>query len=147
MPEQKTLDKMQKFVDRFREKTGTFGYPDASITDETPKGERTFPHGYTYPQGGRFSIIHAMAGDCPIKLKPQDGDGLPSEEDIQKWVGDVRQTYLNQGMYLKNQALRLWAADQVNHNLDYSPVGPEMTRVYEIIDNMPDIKENTHNVN
>jgi ferredoxin-thioredoxin reductase catalytic chain len=38
MPEQKTLDKMQKFVDRFREKTGTFGYPDAKITEILVEG-------------------------------------------------------------------------------------------------------------
>src|SRR5688500_1099993 len=38
MPEQKTLDKMQKFVDRFREKTGTSGYPDAKITEILVEG-------------------------------------------------------------------------------------------------------------
>jgi ferredoxin-thioredoxin reductase catalytic chain len=38
MAEQKTLDKMQKFVDRFREKTGTFGYPDANITEVLVEG-------------------------------------------------------------------------------------------------------------
>ena len=41
MPEQTTLDKMQKFVDRFREKTGTFGYPDANITNILVEGLAT----------------------------------------------------------------------------------------------------------
>ena len=33
MAEQKTRDKMQNFVDKFRAKTGTSGYPDAKITE------------------------------------------------------------------------------------------------------------------
>jgi len=37
-PSQKNTDRMFKFVDKFREKTGTFGYPDPSMTEMLVEG-------------------------------------------------------------------------------------------------------------
>lgn len=37
-PSQKSLDKMQKFVDKFRTKSGTYGHPEPQMTELLVEG-------------------------------------------------------------------------------------------------------------